>query len=73
MQCTMEKPSPGGGATGGACPSSVPKMMVLGADNFRRTSGEVLQEMQDFCKYLEHMESMGAHNSGLSEIIPPKE
>lgn len=64
MLCTMEKPSPGGGATGGTCTSSVPKIMV-----FRPT----LEEMQDFSKYLEHMESMGAHKAGLAKIIPPKE
>ncbi|XP_049274936.1 lysine-specific demethylase 4B isoform X3 [Rhipicephalus sanguineus] len=64
MLCTMEKPSVGGGATGGTCTSSVPKIMV-----FRPT----LEEMQDFSKYLEHMESMGAHKAGLAKIIPPKE
>ncbi|KAL1469203.1 hypothetical protein MTO96_004917 [Rhipicephalus appendiculatus] len=64
MLCTMERPSVGGGATGGTCTSSVPKIMV-----FRPT----LEEMQDFSKYLEHMESMGAHKAGLAKIIPPKE
>ncbi|KAH7980735.1 hypothetical protein HPB49_018771 [Dermacentor silvarum] len=64
MLCTMEKPSPGGGTTGGTFTSSVPKIMV-----FRPT----LEEMQDFSKYLEHMESMGAHKAGLAKIIPPKE
>uniref|UniRef100_A0A224YS13 [histone H3]-trimethyl-L-lysine(9) demethylase n=1 Tax=Rhipicephalus zambeziensis TaxID=60191 RepID=A0A224YS13_9ACAR len=64
MLCTTERPSVGGGATGGTCTSSVPKIMV-----FRPT----LEEMQDFSKYLEHMESMGAHKAGLAKIIPPKE
>ncbi|XP_037571994.1 probable lysine-specific demethylase 4B [Dermacentor silvarum] len=60
----MEKPSPGGGATGGTCTSSASWIML-----FRPT----LEEMQDFSKYIEHMESMEAHKAGLDKIIPPKE
>lgn len=58
----MERPV-GGGTTGGGGTSSVPKIMV-----FQPT----LDQMQDFSKYLEHMESQGAHKAGLAKIIPPK-
>lgn len=44
--------------------SSIPKIMV-----FRPT----LEEMKDFSKYLEFMESKGAHHGGLAKIIPPPE
>ncbi|XP_064477550.1 lysine-specific demethylase 4C-like isoform X2 [Ornithodoros turicata] len=48
----------GGTATG------IPRIMV-----FRPT----LEEMKDFSKYLEYVESQGAHKAGLAKIIPPKE
>nr|XP_046915536.1 lysine-specific demethylase 4B-like [Dermatophagoides farinae] len=45
-------------------PNNIPKIMV-----FRPT----LEEMKDFSKYLEYMESKGAHHGGLAKIIPPPE
>lgn len=60
----MEKPTGGGVTVGPGSTSSVPKIMV-----FRPT----LEEMGDFSKYLEYMESQGAHKAGLAKIIPPKE
>uniref|UniRef100_A0A3B0RF76 [histone H3]-trimethyl-L-lysine(9) demethylase n=1 Tax=Psoroptes ovis TaxID=83912 RepID=A0A3B0RF76_PSOOV len=45
-------------------PITIPKIMV-----FRPT----LEEMKDFSKYLEYMESQGAHHAGLAKIIPPPE
>lgn len=41
----------------------IPEIMV-----FRPT----LEEMKDFSKYIEYMESKGAHKAGLAKIIPPK-
>lgn len=32
-----------------------------------------LEEMKDFSKYIEYMESKGAHKAGLAKIIPPAE
>lgn len=42
-----------------ASPASIPKIMV-----FRPT----LEEMKDFSKYLEFMESQGAHEGGLAKV-----
>ena len=42
----------------------VPQIMV-----FRPT----YDEFKDFNKYLEYIESVGAHKAGLAKIIPPKE
>ncbi|XP_076354926.1 lysine-specific demethylase 4A-like isoform X2 [Tachypleus tridentatus] len=47
----------------GSC-SSIPRIMV-----FRPT----MEEFKDFTKYLEYVESQGAHKAGLAKIIPPKE
>lgn len=44
--------------------SSVPRIMV-----FRPT----MEEFQDFAKYIDYMESQGAHKAGLAKVIPPKE
>ncbi|OTF82309.1 lysine-specific histone demethylase-like protein [Euroglyphus maynei] len=44
--------------------NTITKIMV-----FRPT----LEEMKDFSKYLEYMESKGAHHGGLAKIIPPPE
>lgn len=61
----MEKQPTGGGVTvGPGSTSSVPKIMV-----FRPT----LEEMGDFSRYLEYMESQGAHRAGLAKVIPPRE
>ncbi|VEN47665.1 unnamed protein product [Callosobruchus maculatus] len=42
----------------------VPKIMV-----FRPT----WEEFKDFSKYIQHMESKGAHKAGLAKVIPPPE
>nr|CAH7718795.1 unnamed protein product [Callosobruchus chinensis] len=42
----------------------VPKIMV-----FRPT----WEEFKDFSKYVQHMESKGAHKAGLAKVIPPPE
>lgn len=60
----MEKPTGGGVTVGPGSTSSVPKIMV-----FRPT----LEEMGDFSRYLEYMESQGAHKAGLAKVIPPRE
>ena len=39
--------------------TSIPKILV-----FRPT----LEEMKDFSKYLEYMESQGAHEAGLAKV-----
>lgn len=44
--------------------TNIPRIQV-----FRPT----LEEMKDFPKYIEHMESKGAHLAGLAKIIPPEE
>uniref|UniRef100_T1ITK4 [histone H3]-trimethyl-L-lysine(9) demethylase n=1 Tax=Strigamia maritima TaxID=126957 RepID=T1ITK4_STRMM len=44
--------------------TNVPKIMV-----FRPT----YDEFKDFNKYMQHVESVGAHKAGLAKIIPPKE
>lgn len=44
-------------------PNNIPKIMV-----FRPT----LEEMKDFSKYLEYMESKGAHHGGLAKVIYEK-
>lgn len=44
--------------------SSIPRIMVFQPN---------LEEMTDFSKYIEYMESKGAHKAGLAKIIPPKE
>lgn len=44
--------------------SSTPQIMV-----FRPT----WNEFKDFAKYIEYIESQGAHKAGLAKIIPPKE
>ncbi|XP_054162658.1 lysine-specific demethylase 4C-like [Oppia nitens] len=44
--------------------TAIPRIMV-----FRPT----IEEMKDFSKYLEYMESQGAHKAGLAKIIPPAE
>lgn len=31
------------------------------------------EEFKDFAKYIEHMESKGAHKAGLAKVIPPPE
>ncbi|XP_076307338.1 lysine-specific demethylase 4A-like [Tachypleus tridentatus] len=50
-------------SSAGSC-SSIPRIMV-----FQPT----LEEFKDFSKYIEYMESRGAHKAGLAKIIPPKE
>ncbi|XP_067137574.1 lysine-specific demethylase 4A-like isoform X2 [Centruroides vittatus] len=44
--------------------SGIPRIMVFQPN---------LEEMKDFPKYIEYMESKGAHKAGLAKIIPPKE
>ncbi|XP_045160410.1 uncharacterized protein LOC123525433 isoform X2 [Mercenaria mercenaria] len=44
--------------------TNIPKIMV-----FRPT----WEEFKDFNKYIEYIESQGAHKAGLAKIIPPKE
>lgn len=44
--------------------SSKPRIMV-----FRPT----WEEFKDFSKYIQHMESHGAHKAGLAKVIPPQE
>lgn len=42
----------------------VPKIMV-----FRPT----YEEFKDFKKYIDYMESQGAHKAGLAKVVPPPE
>ncbi|XP_074643622.1 lysine-specific demethylase 4C-like isoform X2 [Tubulanus polymorphus] len=42
----------------------IPKIMV-----FRPT----MEEFKDFAKYIDYIESCGAHKAGLAKVIPPKE
>ncbi|XP_046554657.1 uncharacterized protein LOC124263971 [Haliotis rubra] len=51
-----------GGSSGGS--SSIPKIMV-----FRPT----MEEFSNFPKYMEYIESQGAHKAGLAKVIPPPE
>lgn len=44
--------------------SGTPRIMV-----FRPN----MEEFKDFSKYIEYMESQGAHKAGLAKVIPPKE
>ncbi|XP_061191463.1 lysine-specific demethylase 4A-like [Saccostrea echinata] len=44
--------------------NSIPKIMV-----FRPT----MEEFKDFTKYIEYMESCGAHKAGVAKVIPPPE
>ncbi|XP_046364115.2 uncharacterized protein LOC124140527 [Haliotis rufescens] len=62
---TTSGPSSGtssGGSSGGS--SSIPKIMV-----FRPT----MEEFSNFPKYMEYIESQGAHKAGLAKVIPPPE
>lgn len=61
----MPEDSPSIGSVGPAVKSSgTPEIMV-----FRPT----YEEFKDFSKFVEYMESQGAHKAGLAKVIPPKE
>jgi len=44
--------------------SSMPQIMV-----FRPT----MEDFKDFTKYIKHIETLGAHRTGLAKVIHPKE